>query len=357
MNRIVGTPDMDIFFNAIQALQRLSRVRVEQLPVWAEYGRVYKDDHSAFGIDDAFISISAGGNKRAFDVQIKGELRKDHVLPIIERFGRDKENYILIARYIPEPIKVHFKEMGINYLESAGNCCINAPGLFVYISDQKVTPVRDGIAGKLWKRTGLKFLLAVIEQPELLNKPYREIAEAAGIAIGNIGQLLHDLQSEEYLNESAGKMQLINKENLINRWAGMYGAIMKGRLKGGSYRFLNAADADAWEHLPDKGVYWGGEPGGALLTGHLTPQIFTMYIDFENNDVLRKHRIVPYDKGNILVLDKFWGALPPSVKRGGTKAVSHAAPALLVYADLSNSFDSRNHEVAARIKKNYLLHV
>ncbi|WP_127126359.1 type IV toxin-antitoxin system AbiEi family antitoxin [Pseudoflavitalea rhizosphaerae] len=248
-------------------------------------------------------------------------MRKDQVLPIIERFGRDKENYLLVARYIPQPIKEYFVKVGINYLESAGNCSIKAPGLLLYISDQKVTPVREAIPGKLWKRTGLKFLLAIIEQPKLLNAPYREVVEAADIAVWNIGQLKEELHKEEYVKIIDGEMILINHDVLISRWSGIYGATMRPRLKGGFYRFLRSADQEAWE-------------------------TFTIYVDYENNDIIKKHRIVPDMEGEIIVLEKFWGILPPSIAFNDIPAPANVAPALVVYTDLANSFDSRNHEIA-----------
>lgn len=293
---------------------------------------------------DAYIEVELRGAVQQFKVEVKGELRQMHGPQIIEKFGRNSDDWILIARYIPQPLKDYFRSNGVNYLELAGNCYVNAKGIFIYVADQKVTPVRETTSSRLWKPAGLKFLLAIISNPELINSPYREIAKAADIALGIIGGLLEELRQEGYIGESEGK--LMKKEKLISRWAELYHAVLRPKILIGRFKFLRPDQYSEWQTLKTSGMHWGGEPGAALLTGYLRPQSFVIYSKKSANELLKQLRIVPDKDGNIIILEEFWGEMK-DVKAG-------AAPALIVYADLINDLDSRNQEAAERIKKMYL---
>jgi hypothetical protein len=61
---------------------------------------------------------------------------------------------------------------------------------------------------------------------------------------------------------------------------------------------------------------------------------------------MRELRLVPDKEGNIELVQAFWN-------RELVQPQDGVAPAVLVYADLIASIDSRNHEAAARIKKQY----
>ncbi|WP_315819355.1 hypothetical protein [Paraflavitalea speifideaquila] len=164
---------------AIKVLNGLTGSKIKEIPLPEENREI-----------DARITIRFAGVEHTFNVELKGEVRQSQALRIIEQFGKNKNQWLLIARYIPLPLKDYFKGFGINYLELSGNCYINVKGIFIYVADQKVTSIREVARGKLWKSTGLKFLMAIINDPDLLEASYREIASAAGIALGNIGPLL-----------------------------------------------------------------------------------------------------------------------------------------------------------------------
>ncbi|WP_158559101.1 type IV toxin-antitoxin system AbiEi family antitoxin [Deminuibacter soli] len=295
---------------------------------------------------NARITIALAGVEHHFNVAIKGEIRQNQVLDLIAQFGKNKDQWLLIARYIPKPLKDNFKSLGINYLEAAGNCYIQAKGIFIYVADQKVTPTREAATGKLWNATGLKFMMAVINNPALLNASYREIATAAGIALGNIGPLLDELQQGGYTNTKGNVERLVSRDKLITRWTEMFHAIIRPKLQKGRFRFLRTENAATWQDINDTDIYWGGEPGAALLTGHITPENFTLYSGKPGNELLKLLGMVPDNNGNIVLLDKCWGTLPG--------AAPGTAPALLIYADLAHGLDSRNKELAERIKTTYL---
>lgn len=333
-NERLHTTEKEIVRGATRVLSNLTGSRVKEIsfPKSKDEGEV------------AYIKIELRGVVHKFKIEIKGELRQMQGPQIIEKFGNNSDDWILIARYIPQPLKDYFRSNGINYLELAGNCYINAKGIFIYVADQKVTPIRETATSRLWKPAGLKFLLAIISKPELINSPYREIAKAADVALGNIGGLLEELREEGYIGENEG--ELMKKEKLISRWAELYHAVLRPKVLIGRFKFLRLDQSSEWQTLKTSGISWGGEPGAALLTGYLRPQNFTIYSEKSANELLKQLKIVPDKDGNIMILEKFWGEMK-DVKAG-------AAPALIVYADLINDLDSRNQETAEKVKKMYL---
>ena len=301
---------------------------------------------------DGQIELNLGKRKETFIIGIKNELRNNKI-PLIKKMeaAADKA-FLLICQYIPLPIKRELKELKINYLEAAGNCFIETEKTFVFINDQQVTASRLPVEGKLWKAAGLKFLFAILLYPELLNKPYRQVAEEAGIALGNVGGYLEELRNEGFLrkgivnNEKADFIE--NKGRLTQRWAEAYRNNLRPKEWIGNFRFMNPEDIKNWNHIKTDGFKWGGENAAALMSGFLHPEKFTLYITQNRLPLVRTLKLIPDRNGNIELLEQFWP------DNDLTKDAPDMVPPLLVYADLVTDYDSRNIETAERIKLKYL---
>jgi hypothetical protein len=260
----------------------------------------------------------------------------------------DPNNWILLSQYIPDPVKKRLREEGINYVEASGNAFIRHPNLYIFIDTHTVSPYRATKEGKLWKPTGLKYIFALLQHPELLNEPYRQQIQTVGIAIGNIGLLQEQLKEEGYLRqeEKKGKSTLLlnNRNNLRDRWVELFNTLLRPKLVQGRYRFVTKMP---WKNIRLMGAYWGGEPAGAILTDFLEPEEFTVYTN-SRNSVIRDLRLAPDPEGNVELLEPFWqeGIYPPQGREP-------AVPPLLAYAELVNSLDSRNRETAERIKSKF----
>jgi hypothetical protein len=90
---------------------------------------------------------------------------------------------------------------------------------------------------------------------------------------------------------------------------------------------------------------WGGEPAADILTNYLNPERFTLYTKLKTADLIKKYRLIPDENGQVEIFDKFW--------KLDTKTWD-TAPPLIVYADLMNTDDNRNFEVANMIYERYL---
>jgi len=299
---------------------------------------------------DTTVELRFGKLKTRFWVEIKNEIREQSLHGILNQVKQNPEEWLLICQYIPKPIKEKLKNRAVNYLETAGNCFIRKDGLYFYINDKAVTNQRQPKEGKLWKQAGLKFLFGILLKPELINQPYRTIAKTTKVALGNIGPFIEELKQEGFVKEGTKKeakfLFIENKEQLQNKWVELFNVVLKPKLKLGKFRFLN--NKINWQKLPTDKMYWGGEPAAALLTNFLQPEIFTLYTNEPKTAIMKKLMLVPDQNGKVELMELFWDTQLTGNNKNKT------VPALLVYAELITSLDSRNKETAVRIKQKYL---
>lgn len=300
---------------------------------------------------EAAIELTMGQQKTRFWAEVKNEIRETILPHLLKQLQKNPDEWLLVCQYIPKPIKENLKENGINYLETAGNCFIRKDGLFIYINNRTVTPQRQPKEGKLWKQAGLKFLFAILQQPRLLNNPYRAIADITKCALGNIGPFIEELKEEGYVKEGVenGRVFLFleNKELLRNKWIELFNAVLKPKLKLGRFRFIDSRMMQDWQNIATDDFYWGGEPAGALLTDFLQPEIFTVYTKKLKTKIMQQLRLVSDTNGNIELMEIFWNIDQFNFQ-------DKIVPPLLAYAELITSLDSRNRETAERIKQIHL---
>jgi hypothetical protein len=303
---------------------------------------------------DALISIGAGKQKSKFKVEVKHELRSAQLPHILRQLDLVKGYApLIVSQYIPKPLKRELKELKVNYLEVAGNASIKTEEIFIFINDQPVTEVRLPAEGKLWNPTGLKFLFAILQFPDLINQPYRKIAHYSGIALGTIGTLINELENEGYLKASGtGTTKphkfLEQRDRLIQKWAELFRTNLRHKLFKGTYRFMNQEHYSNWESIEQGDFLWGAENAGALLTNHLSPEKFTIYTKVSTSKLMKELKLVPDKNGKVEILEQFWeDTYQPNL-------IVRTVPVLLAYAELITSFDSRCQEAAERIKVKYL---
>ena len=327
--------EKEILKTAINELKQRTGASVKHLPIDRDIDM------------DAYLEITFGKISYPFYVEIRGEVNKIIIARITDRFESPKNQWLLVAKYIPGPLKEYLRTNGYNYLEATGNCYIRMDQILIHINDQEVKHIRQTATGKLWKSTGLKFLFVILQDPTMLTKPYRTIAHAAGIASGNISNLIQELTDLGYKGSDFEAENSISTAKLMARWVEMFEVTLKPKLIKGHFRFLRSEQQQQWHNIKAGGIYWGGEPGADLYTHFLNPEKFTLYTNKTGNELVPQLKIVPDEKGDITILDKFWNDWP------GDRSIANAAPPLLIYAELKNSLDSRNWETAEKLKQQF----
>lgn len=343
MERSRNTYDQDILKTAIRVFTGLTGAAVKVL------GIEVADDHQLSPVD-ALVQVTFRSGKQQFYIEVKGEVRQPVLKHLLDKFGKEKDKWLFVAKYIPGPLKEELRKNGINYLESTGNCYLNAGTIYLYINDREIKPVRQTPEGRLWNASGLKLLFVLIQDPQLIEATYRSLADVAGIALGSTSALMEELRREGHIKKRhpAGNEVLADRGRLVARWTELYPLFLRPKLVMGSFRFLANQSNNEWRSLLPEGVYWGGEPAGDLYTNHLVPETFTIYTTKPSTDLVKLLKIVPDEKGNIVVFQKFWKDWP------GSQSVENAVPPLLAYADLMDGNDSRRWEIAEKIKSVYL---
>lgn len=303
------------------------------------------------------IEIEADRKRFRFPVEIKTVDRAVALATAkhrLEAFGRQG---VLVAPYITAELANLCREkLDLQFIDTVGNAYLRAPGLYVFIRGERPHgPAAAHIATRgRGTATALRVVFALLCKPELLNASYRDIAAAAGVALGAVGWVFFDLQQRRYVTggERARNRRLLEPARLLEEWAINYPIKLRPKLNERRFR---APDQNWWQkaRLTDVAL-WGGEVAAHRLTGNLKPAGYTIYIDptvgREGVTQLVKDRRLRADpEGNVEILDKFWN-FP------GDPTQPEVVPPPLVYADLLATFDPRNLEVARQIREAHIEH-
>ena len=333
---------------AIAALQDTTGLECEVVPIGREI---------APGRGDALLEIRDEEQKHLFVVEAKTRVDRITTLGLLKaQLDQFNERPILFAPYITTAIAKECRKLNIGFLDTAGNAYLKAPGLLVFVAGEKP---HGQIATALGTQgggtaTALRVVFAVLCQPALLNAPYRDIVDAAGVALGAVGWVFFDLQGRGYI--AAGKRKrdrrLIEPIRLFEEWVTNYPIKLRPKLNA---RRFKAQNPDWWQHADlVKLGYWGGEVAGDRFTHDVKPHTFTIYIKPEATEgaftrFVAAHRLRADPNGDIEILDAFW-KLPADLNH------PDVVPPILAYADLMATLDPRNIEAAKQIREHFIDH-
>ena len=290
---------------------------------------------------DGRLIIKVENKELTFVTEVKKELRQ-YLLPTLEKHKTKHNNLIVIAENIFPSIKEELRKMKIAYLETNGNVFIKRDGIHYFIDTNKKTDTKKYKANRAFTKTGLKVIFHLLLDKELINKPQRAIAELAGVALGNIPQVINGLKETGFiipLNKKEYVWQ--NRYELLNRWINEYATTLKPKLKKGIYELPTT-----WQDLnfDTKETIWGGEPGADILTNHLRPEKYIIFTKENQINLIRKYRLKPKENGNTEVYELFWKNID----------LTDNVQPLIIYADLILEGGKRNLETAEIIFNEYI---
>ena len=292
---------------------------------------------------DLLIRINNAPAPTEYRVEIKQYLNKQTVGLLAAKLAEDPTPTLLVADYVNRQQADRLRLLNIPFIDTAGNTYVNEPPILVFATGNRpeILPTAKPRV-RLFQPTGLKLIFALLNQPGLEQKPYREQADVAGIALGGVAWIMGDLRDGGYLIKPTPETRrLINKRALADLWVENYPARLREKLILGRYATTRERwwqDTDITEHQ----AYWGGEIAADRLTHYLKPQNATIYADKLPARLLLENRVQKGPDGNIEIVKRFWQFDYPG------KALQ-IVPALLVYADLIATGDARNTEVARMV--------
>jgi len=292
---------------------------------------------------DGVLTIVINNKKLAFDAYVKTELRYHQLDAIL---NKTEKPFIIIANKIFPKIKDYLREHRIAYLEANGNVFIDYKETYIWIDSNKPLQEQKVKTYRAFTKTGIKLVFLYMLDQEWLNRPYREVAENAGVGLGTVPVVITALKELGFLVPVDERMKLVRKEELINKWVEAYGEKLKPNIKLGNF-MLDIESIKDWKRieLGDANTMWGGEPAADLLTNYLNPEEFTLYTRQNIKELIKNYHLLPQENGQVAVYEKFW-----KFPMNNQKTV----PPLLVYADLINTGDNRCIETARIIYEQYL---
>lgn len=271
---------------------------------------------------------------------------------IPEHYGPvDKDTRILFVTVNATPKMLELAKIpDINILDCAGNFNIQYQLKNEYIvlmlANKGEKPVEDTTAKAypIFLEKGLKVIFNLLLEKQNVGRPYREIMDATGVAIGTVKNVIDGLIYQQFVRVEKNKRFLTNTDRLLMLWATNYGLNLKPKLFQTRFAFRNEERRRNWKHLElPEGMLWGGEPAAALNDGFIAPGEFTVYTDIPAATLMKTGAVIPDAYGEIAVYQKFWKCTD-----------AETVPALLIYADLMDTANGRCIEAAQKIKENEL---
>ncbi|QEH40723.1 type IV toxin-antitoxin system AbiEi family antitoxin [Chitinophaga sp. XS-30] len=328
----------DIIHRAVAKLKELTGCTGHYQPI---------ADKGAPGIDGVIELHFSEGRIIKLMAEAKREVKPYH-MPAFEEANKKYNKFIVIADRIYPAQRRIMREKGIAYLDTVGNMSLEKEGILLWIDGQKLADEEKPVTNRAFTKTGLKTVFYILADEKKLNLPYRELAAATGVALGNIKYIIEGLADAGFILQIGnGQKVLKNKNGLLDRWLAGYQETLKPALHLGDYDFFNKDLNSNWQMLPAENntIAWGGEAAAELLTNYLTPQYLTLYTNYKV-PIATTWKLIPKAHGRIKMYKKFWENIEWDEKR--------LTPPLLVYADLMLTGDPRCIEAARIIYEKYL---
>jgi len=319
-----------------------------------------KPDYNHDFRPDRELVMEIDGKKIRYYTGIKNTLTRANVL--LFRMHRQELPHpypiLLIAKYVNPLMAEKLMNDRIEFIDTAGNAFINQPPIYIFVKGNRPLGVTGQVqVNRIFKPTGLKFIYALLCNPGLENKPFRDIAAKANVALGTVGWFMRELRELGHLIDMGGKgYKLVQKDNLFQRWITAYPEQLRPKQILGHYK----GEYDGWWHkkeLHNLNAKWGGEVAAAKLTKYLQPEIIMIYTKIEYlNGLLLECKLRKDPAGEIEILNQFWDNDVNLEYRDDVNwNYRDMVHPILIYADLIATGNQRNIETAKMIYEDYII--
>ena len=292
---------------------------------------------------DGLLFITGDKKEYCFQVEVKQTINKAIIGQTAQQILKIQNKVILITPYVSPQLADHLKNLGIYFLDTAGNAFIKSQSLYIFSKGNKLSEEqRPDTLSRAFKAKGLQVLFALMRINKLENRPLREIAELSNVALGTVQWVMKDLKKLGYLIDMGKRgKRLIKKEDLLSRWTIAYSEQLRPKQLIGRF----TADNRNWwvdTKISQYGALWGGEVAGDILTKNLKPEIITIYTNEQPGKLILRGKLKKDPNGDVEILGTFW-------RDELTNNDENIVHPILVYADLIANGDKRNIEIANMI--------
>lgn len=270
-------------------------------------------------------------------------------LATMQAVNNDNQQILLVTQYVTPQVSTELASKGINYLDCAGNCLVRYAekgNLIFQIFNQGRKKTKPQIKTyPVFQDAGLKVVFYLLQNADNVKMPYREIKEQTGVSLGSVNNVLDELIRRGFVCETQNGRVIKDKKKLLDLWVSNYNEVLKPKLFVGTMAFRTEEKRNKWKDIElPQGMVWGGEPAANLTDGYLQPGCFDLYTELPAAHLMRTGAVKQDAGGEIHLYNKFWN----------WETETKTVPALLIYADLMGSGNSRCLEAAQRILENEL---
>ena len=286
-------------------------------------------------------------NKIIYRIEVKQNITNLQQISLIRETCDN--NTLIICRGLSKAISEKMIQNKIQFIDTFGNIYIENKDFLIY-STGKINSQNKihKTAGRAFSKTGLKTTFQFILDPDLVNKNYRSISNVLDVSLGSLKWIFYHLKNEQLiLSYKHGERRLNNKKELINKWIPAYKEKLRPSLLVGKYRL--AMNHTNWRTLLDdiEETYWGCEPAVSLLNNYLKPEIFTIYSNKPEFELIKTLKLVSDENRNIEMIRTYWNLSYFNFSQVQNNKI---VPTFLIYTDFVNSGISRNLEVAELLR-------
>jgi len=296
---------------------------------------------------DGTLNIDYKGHNERFYVELKKELREFQLNQIFDLANKYKP-FLVIAENLFPKIKDALIEHEIAYIEANGTINIETGNILLKVEGKNKKNIQPEKQGRAFTKAGLKAIYLFLTNENNINDTYRELANNANIAIGNVKLIREGLIEEDFaLWQNNNELKLTNKKELLQKWITAYNEKLKPALYIGKFRFNDDKDFIQWKNLNLEKLktQWGGEAAGNIYTDYLQPEVLTLYTNENKANLIKEYKLLPDPDGNVIAYEKFWK---------DKKTFKNVVPPIVAYADLLDTGSRRCIETAQKIYEQFI---
>lgn len=305
-------------------------------------------------VSDVDLVLSRGDTQQTFALELKGHATRSDLIHN-RRSGTESLPLLVGAASVSPRSADAFRRSGVQYIDVAGNASIHFGDLFIDVrgrrSEGAAFERTRGRGGNLFSPARAQIVFALLQWSRLWKKPQRELADAAGVSVGQVNNAL-----EMFRESGFGPGGYRSDSELLDLWVASFPSGLGKKLVLATYR---GSIEDFRKVDAEDPVF----VGGAALSGELAvedllrPAALTIYVTELDPMLPVKNRWRSDGEANITVRRKFWRTPPHETHDyDGPLTGLRNAPAVLVYADLMASDDARVRSVAPERRKTLAEH-
>lgn len=295
---------------------------------------------------DGEVRVEVDGVGITLPLQVKAQMRPS-TIGLVGTPGA--HGTLLATTHVTATVARLLRERGVNYVDSAGNAFIRAPGVRVEIEGLRPTVgAATRTATPLFGRAALPVVLAILNAPHLIAAPLRDIQVRTHVSLGSVQKVVKALRAAGYDRLPGPDSTRGDREHwqrLLHGWVAEYaGGARDANLLG---RYASAWPvADLIARADDLPAVLSGEAAAAVSGDVIRPATLDLYVHGPVGPLISAARLRPDPQGAVCVRKASW--TPVAERDGASRAVVPVAPAPVVYADLIALADPRAETAARR---------